>query len=77
MPRNGAYYLSEFQGKKVRIKCDACGLRRQYDGTELFNRIGDWNMVALRIELAKRNGCAKSESPSIYDRCKVQYDFGP
>lgn len=72
MPRHGSWWLDEFRGKKVRIQCDQCGLSKQYDGTELFMRLGDRPMPDVRLILAKALGCAKTENLQR-DTCQIRY----
>ena len=73
MPRGGAWWLSELLAwSKIRIKCE-CGVKRQYDAQQLFDRIGDQSMPGLLSEFSKALGCPKSGN--LYrDRCKLTYD---
>lgn len=74
MPRGGAWWLSELLAwSKIRIKCE-CGVKRQYDAQQLFNRVGDRSMPELLSEFSKALGCPKSGN--LYrDRCKLTYDM--
>lgn len=70
MPRNDAWWLSEFV-LKIRVECE-CGLRKQYDAKALLDRIGDERMPGLLPRIARANGCAKTEN-QFRDRCKLHY----
>lgn len=72
MPRGGAWWLSELLAwTKIRIKCQ-CGVKRQYDAQQLFDRVGDRSMPELLSEFSKALGCPKSGN--LYrDRCKLTY----
>jgi len=74
MPRGGAWWLSELLAwTKIRIKCE-CGVKRQYDAQQLFDRVGDQSMPELLSEFSKAIGCPKSGN--LYrDRCKLRYDM--
>ncbi|UDU18803.1 hypothetical protein [Sinorhizobium meliloti] len=74
MPRGGAWWLSELLAwSKIRIKCE-CGVKRQYDAQQLFDRVGDRSMPGLLSEFSKALGCPKSGN--LYrDRCKLTYDL--
>lgn len=76
MPREGAWWLSErLYWKKIRVTCE-CGVKRQYDAKELFDRIGDLSMPSLLGMLAVAIGCSKSVN--LYrDRCKLTYEMPP
>ncbi|RVM04477.1 hypothetical protein CN116_19340 [Sinorhizobium meliloti] len=74
MPRGGAWWLSELLAwTKIRIKCE-CGVKRQYDAQQLFDRVGDRSMPELLSQFSKAIGCPKSGN--LYrDRCKLRYDM--
>ncbi|XNO40690.1 hypothetical protein ACL2DZ_00615 (plasmid) [Sinorhizobium meliloti] len=74
MPRGGARWLSELLAwTKIRIKCE-CGVKKQYNAQQLFDRIGDQSMPGLLSEFSKALGCPKSGN--LYrDRCKLTYDI--
>lgn len=71
MPRAGAWWLSEFVGRKIRIECE-CGVKRRYDAAAMLKRIGDRSMPALLTELAIANGCERTGN-RFYDRCRLVY----
>ncbi|WP_080582692.1 hypothetical protein [Sinorhizobium fredii] len=71
MPRAGAWWLSEFVGRKIRIECE-CGVKKQYDAAAMLKRIGDRAMPTLLTELAVANGCGKTGT-RFYDRCRLVY----
>lgn len=74
MPRDGAWWLSELLARtKIRIKCE-CGVKRQYDARQLFDRIGDRSMPGLLSEFSKALGCPKSRNIHR-DRCRLTYDM--
>ena len=74
MPRGGAWWLSEFLAwTKIRIKCE-CGVKKQYDAGQLFDRIGDRSMPGLLSEFSKALGCPKSGNIQR-DRCRLTYDM--
>ncbi len=76
MPREGAWWLSErLYWKKIRVRCE-CGVKRQYDAKELFDRIGDLSMPSLLGRLAVAIDCEKAAN--VYrDRCKLTYEMPP
>ncbi|ACP24937.1 hypothetical protein NGR_c11520 [Sinorhizobium fredii NGR234] len=71
MPRAGAWWLSEFVGRKIQIECE-CGVKKQYDARAMLKRIGDRSMPTLLTELAIANGCVKTGN-KFYDRCRLVY----
>ncbi|ASP77383.1 hypothetical protein CN153_08165 [Sinorhizobium meliloti] len=74
MPRDGAWWLSELLAwTRIRIKCE-CGVRKQYDARQLFDRIGDRSMPGLLSEFSKALGCPKSGNIQR-DRCRLTYDM--
>ncbi|ASP63423.1 hypothetical protein [Sinorhizobium meliloti] len=74
MPRGGAWWLSELLAwTKIRIKCE-CGVKKQYDARQLFDRIGDRSMPGLLSEFSKALGCPKSGNIQR-DRCRLTYDM--
>ncbi|ASQ10622.1 hypothetical protein [Sinorhizobium meliloti] len=74
MPRDGAWWLSELLAwTKIRIKCE-CGVKKQYDARQLFDRIGDRSMPGLLSEFSKALGCPKSGNIQR-DRCRLTYDM--
>lgn len=70
MPRDRAYWLSEFV-LKIRVQCE-CGLKKQYDAKALLDRIGDECMPSLLPRIARANGCTKTEN-KVRDRCRLHY----
>jgi len=70
MPRNNAWWLSEFV-LKIRVQCE-CGLKKQYDAKALLDRIGDQCMPSLLPRIARANGCTKTEN-KVRDRCRLHY----
>ncbi|RVG30690.1 hypothetical protein CN229_11615 [Sinorhizobium meliloti] len=74
MPRTGAWWLSELLAwTKIRIKCE-CGVKKQYDARQLFDRIGDRSMPGLLSDFSKALGCPKSGNIQR-DRCRLTYDM--
>ncbi|MDW9473120.1 hypothetical protein GOA69_12180 [Sinorhizobium meliloti] len=74
MPRDGAWWLSELLAwAKIRIKCE-CGVKKQYDARQLFDRIGDRSMPGLLSDFSKALGCPKSGNIQR-DRCRLTYDM--
>ncbi|RVG68173.1 hypothetical protein CN222_08855 [Sinorhizobium meliloti] len=74
MPRGGAWWLSELLAwTKIRIKCE-CGVKRQYDAQQLFDRVGDRSMPELLSEFSRALGCPKSGNIQR-DRCRLTYDM--
>ncbi|ASQ03683.1 hypothetical protein GHK38_03425 [Sinorhizobium meliloti] len=74
MPRDGAWWLSELLAwTKIRIKCE-CGVKKQYDARQLFDRIGDRSMPGLLSDFSKALGCPKSGNIQR-DRCRLTYDM--
>lgn len=70
VPKNDAWWLSEFV-LKIRVTCE-CGLKKQYDAKALLDRIGDQSMPGLLPQIARANGCTKTEN-QVRDRCKLYY----
>ncbi len=72
MPRNGCLVLTDMQDAKLRLLCEKCGLRRQYDIQALINKIGNVAIPDLVNELAKRNGCEEFQPHNIGRRCSLR-----
>tara|TARA_R110000765_G_scaffold266176_1_gene365551 strand:- start:205 stop:465 length:261 start_codon:yes stop_codon:yes gene_type:complete len=67
------FHLADFAGRKVIVRCEACGLRRQYDADAMLARIGDVRLPELRLRLAMSEGCARVHN-TFHDRCGLSYD---
>jgi len=72
MPRDGSLVLTDLQQPKLRLLCEKCRLRRQYDVQQLINHIGNARILALIPELARRNGCERIRAPGPVDQCGLQ-----
>lgn len=70
----GARRLSQFRRCKIRVECDRCQLRRQYDGSALFERAGDVSMPDLLTKIAVGLGCTLNVAPTPNGRrCGLHY----
>jgi hypothetical protein len=73
-PHRGIPKLSDHAGGKIVVACSKCGMRRRYDANAMFDRIGDYPMPLLLIEIASAEGCPRAGSKSD-DRCMLHYDL--
>jgi hypothetical protein len=70
MPRD-AITLADVRSPTIEIVCEPCRRRGRYNVKRLIAKHGpDMRLPELRTILAN---CPKSQSFSIYDRCKVRY----
>ena len=54
--------------------CDKCGMRRRYDATAMYEKVGDLPMPMLLMEIARAEGCPRAGSKT-QDRCMLHYDL--
>lgn len=66
-------HLADFAGRKIIVRCTACGLRRRYDASAMLAKAGDMCLPSLRLKIAAAEGCSKVRNP-YYDRCTLAYD---
>lgn len=66
-------YLSDYQGQKIAVICDKCGLSRQYDADAMRGRIGDCVLPDLLRKIASAEGCQRVGN-DYHDRCTLHYD---
>lgn len=72
----GSLLSKELKGRKVRIACDRCKLRRRYDGTAIVAKIGPWvSLPDLLIRFAVGLGCDLNIAPTPNGRrCAMRYE---
>jgi hypothetical protein len=72
MPRDGAITLTDLQAPFLRVVCEPCRRRGSYAVARLIAEHGDAKLTGLLSALAT---CSKgTNSASIYDRCKAQFE---
>lgn len=70
----GARRLSLYRNKKVIVECFQCQLRKQYDGSALYERVGDVALPDLRTKIAVGLGCTLNVAPTPNGRrCGLRY----
>jgi hypothetical protein len=69
----GSAALSSYPEAKVIVACDKCGMRAQFDKAAMLAAGGDRPLTILLKEIAQRKGCAKLDSPYVYDQCRAMY----
>ncbi|MDB5582854.1 MAG: hypothetical protein JWR80_8030 [Bradyrhizobium sp.] len=72
--RHGVPKLSDYAGGKIAVACSKCGMQRRYDADAMFERIGDFPMPLLLIEIAMAEGCPLVGRKSG-ERCMLGYDL--
>lgn len=71
----GSRTLSEFAGRKIKVECLRCEIRRRYDGDAMIGRVGsDVVMPDLLNRIARGNGCTLNDGPTPNGiRCRMHY----
>jgi hypothetical protein len=72
----GAQKLADFPGRKIKVECERCGLRKQFDKAAMIVAGGADRPPTLLIdEIARRSGCTLVDDPgpTAYDiaRCAI------
>jgi hypothetical protein len=70
MPKD-AFTLSDLREPTLMIVCQPCGRRGRYNVGRLIAKHGDAKILFL---LSTLTNCPKTQSASIYDRCKARYE---
>ncbi len=73
MPRAGAYYLSEFNGKTIDFFCTKCGKAGSALANDLLAEHGDQNITNFRYKLAETFGCHRGMDAPFNDKCQLVY----
>jgi len=73
VPRNGAYWLSEYAGRTVEFLCIKCERAGAASADDLLAEFGDQSMPSLRYHLASRFGCTRGPNAPINETCKLSY----
>lgn len=73
---SGALMLSDHPHEKLRVFCEKCGRRAQYDKQAMLEAGGDRKMPDLRVDITKQLGCQLALNPGVnlYDRCQMRFD---
>ncbi len=72
MPRDGVIILTDLQAPFLHLVCEPCGRRGRYAVARLIAERGD---AKLTDHLSALANCSKgTNSASIYDRCKAQFE---
>ncbi len=70
MLRDSAVTLSNVRQPTLELVCDQCGRRGRYNVARLIAKHGDAKLPDLAAQIAD---CPKSQTASIYDRCKLRW----
>lgn len=73
MPRNGAYWLSEYAGQSIEFLCLKCERASSALADDLILEYGDQSMPTLRYRLSGRFGCTRGPDAPMNDGCKLAY----
>ena len=76
MPRNGAWWLSEYASQTIEFLCIKCEKAGSAQADELLAEHGDQSMPSLRHRLASRFGCKREPGGPGNDTCKLSYAAG-
>lgn len=69
-------YLSDHLGGKIVVRCELCGMRRQYDAGAILKRLDeDMAMPDLVLILAKAEGCGRAVDRKFDKPCGLRYDL--
>lgn len=74
MKKYASPYLSDYRGGKVIVRCEKCGMSKQYDANTMLERIKDKAMPDLINDIARAEGCKKIDDP-YSDKCHLRYDL--
>lgn len=71
MPISGAHTLGDLRQRKLRISCEKCGLKLQFDVAELLRKCGpDAKLPDLKNKLTQ---CDKLDVTKLHDYCKARF----
>ncbi len=73
----GAFLSSDLSGLKVRVGCERCKLKRQFDGNALIDRAGrNEPLPGLLTRIAVGLGCDLNIAPTPNGlRCAMRYEY--
>lgn len=72
MPISGANTLGDLRQRKLRISCEKCKLKLQFDVAELLRKCGpDEKLPDLKNRLTQ---CDKLDVSRLYDYCKAVFE---
>jgi len=58
--KSGRRRISNYPTEKIRVSCERCGLKKQYDREAMIKVGGDRTLVNLLDQIVERDGCGGS-----------------
>ncbi|MCO6050815.1 hypothetical protein NGM99_13610 [Mesorhizobium sp. RP14(2022)] len=67
--------ISDYPEPKIKVSCEKCGRRAQYDRDAMIKAGGDRRLLDLLDAIQERLKCETLErDPDIYNKCRLKYE---